>query len=176
MDIAEYRLLHENIYDIKHAAAVMESEIRRHGLDHNAKGPVRADAGAQTRRGVPRRASGVARCRTHAAGVEDDIRTITWNFLNDPECRSRWDRKRAGYPPYGILPHEAGGPEGPLIETRNDSVDWMPPALHRSLMGCCSVRTELLFLPMRCARTSPGYQGKNGDAQIQGVPGMGQDL
>ena len=47
MDIAEYRLLHENVYDFKHAAAVIESEIRRYGLDHNAKGPVPGTGGRQ---------------------------------------------------------------------------------------------------------------------------------
>ena len=56
----------------------------------------------------------------HASGV-----TFYWEhlgLLNDPGYRTRWERKRAEYLAYGILPHEAGGgPEGTLIETRDDS-------------------------------------------------------
>ena len=56
----------------------------------------------------------------HASGV-----TFYWEhlgLLNDPSYRARWERKRAEYLACGIRPHEdGGGPEGTLIETRDDS-------------------------------------------------------
>jgi len=56
----------------------------------------------------------------HARGV-----TYYWEhlgMLDDPGYRARWERKRAEYLAAGILPHEnGGGPEGTLIETRDDS-------------------------------------------------------
>ncbi|MSQ54151.1 MAG: hypothetical protein EXR31_02170 [Betaproteobacteria bacterium] len=55
----------------------------------------------------------------HASGV-----THYWEhlgMLDDPGYRARWERKRAEYLAAGILPHEdGGGPEGTLIETRDD--------------------------------------------------------
>jgi hypothetical protein len=55
----------------------------------------------------------------HARGV-----TYYWEhlgLLNDPGYRARWERKRAEYFAAGIQSHEAGGgPEGTLIETRDD--------------------------------------------------------
>ncbi len=56
----------------------------------------------------------------HASGV-----TYYWEhlgLLDDPEYRARWERKRAEYLAAGIRPHDAGGgPEGTLIETRDDA-------------------------------------------------------
>lgn len=55
----------------------------------------------------------------HAGGV-----TYYWEhlgLLDDPGYRARWERKRAEYLAAGIRPHEnGGGPEGTLIETRDD--------------------------------------------------------
>jgi hypothetical protein len=57
----------------------------------------------------------------HASGV-----TYYWEhlgLLEDPQYRSRWERKRAEYHRAGILGFEAGGGEnGTLIETRDDRV------------------------------------------------------
>ena len=42
-------------------------------------------------------------------------------MLDDPGYRARWERKRAEYLDCGIRPHEeGGGPEGTLIETRDE--------------------------------------------------------
>ena len=42
-------------------------------------------------------------------------------MLHDPGYRARWERKRAEYLEAGIRPYEdGGGPEGTLIETRDD--------------------------------------------------------
>jgi hypothetical protein len=42
-------------------------------------------------------------------------------LLDDPGYRARWERKRAEYLAAGIRPYEGdGGPEGTLIETRDD--------------------------------------------------------
>jgi hypothetical protein len=55
----------------------------------------------------------------HTSGV-----TYYWEhlgLLDDPSYRARWERKRAEYLAAGIGPHEdRGGPEGTLIETRDD--------------------------------------------------------
>jgi len=55
----------------------------------------------------------------HASGV-----TYYWEhlgLLDEPGYRARWERKRAEYLAAGIRPHEnGGGPEGALIETRDD--------------------------------------------------------
>jgi hypothetical protein len=55
----------------------------------------------------------------HARGV-----TFYWEhlgMLDDPGYRTRWERKRAEYRAAGILPWEdGGGPEGTLIETRDE--------------------------------------------------------
>jgi len=55
----------------------------------------------------------------HASGV-----TYYWEhlgLLHDPSYRSRWERKRAEYIEAGIRPYEdGGGPEGTLVETRDD--------------------------------------------------------
>ena len=55
----------------------------------------------------------------HARGV-----TFYWEhlgMLDDSGYRSRWERKRAEYLECGIGPHEeGGGPEGTLIETRDE--------------------------------------------------------
>ena len=55
----------------------------------------------------------------HARGV-----TYYWEhlgLLDDPGYRARWARKRADYLAAGIRPHEdGGGPEGTLIESRDD--------------------------------------------------------
>lgn len=56
----------------------------------------------------------------HASGV-----TYYWEhlgLLNDRDYQTRWNRKRAEYLAAGILPYkEGGGPEGTLIETRDDA-------------------------------------------------------
>jgi len=56
----------------------------------------------------------------HARGV-----TFYWEhlgLLDDPAYRARWDRKKAEYLAAGIRTHEeGGGPEGILIETRDDA-------------------------------------------------------
>ncbi|MCY4121985.1 MAG: AAA family ATPase, partial [Acidobacteria bacterium] len=55
----------------------------------------------------------------HARGV-----TFYWEhlgMLHDPGYKARWERKRAEYLECGIGPHEnGGGPEGTLIETRDE--------------------------------------------------------
>ena len=55
----------------------------------------------------------------HASGV-----TYYWEhlgLLDDPGYRARWERKRAEYLAGGIRPYQnGGGPEGTLIETRDD--------------------------------------------------------
>ncbi|GIW53803.1 MAG: hypothetical protein KatS3mg082_0207 [Nitrospiraceae bacterium] len=55
----------------------------------------------------------------HARGV-----TFYWEhlgMLNDQGYRSRWEHKRAEYLEFGIRPYEeGGGPEGTLIETRDE--------------------------------------------------------
>lgn len=55
----------------------------------------------------------------HARGV-----TYYWEhlgLLDDPGYRARWARKRADYLAAGIRPHQdGGGPEGTLIESRDD--------------------------------------------------------
>jgi hypothetical protein len=55
----------------------------------------------------------------HARGV-----TFYWEhlgMLEDPAYRARWERKRSAYIASGVLPaSEGGGPEGTLIETRDD--------------------------------------------------------
>jgi len=55
----------------------------------------------------------------HARGV-----TFYWEhlgMLDDPSYQTRWERKRAEYFAAGIRSHEeGGGPEGTLIETRDD--------------------------------------------------------
>ncbi len=55
----------------------------------------------------------------HARGV-----TFYWEhlgMLDDPGYRSRWERKRQEYVKAGIRPwQDGGGPEGTLIETRDD--------------------------------------------------------
>ena len=55
----------------------------------------------------------------HASGV-----TFYWehlSLLGDPGYRARWERKRAEYLAAGIRSYkEGGGPEGTLIETRDD--------------------------------------------------------
>ena len=55
----------------------------------------------------------------HARGV-----TFYWEhlgMLHDPRYKARWERKRAEYLKCGIRPHEeGGGPEGTLIETRDE--------------------------------------------------------
>jgi hypothetical protein len=55
----------------------------------------------------------------HARGM-----TFYWEhlgMLDDPGYRSRWEHKRAEYLEFGIRPHEeGGGPEGTLIETRDE--------------------------------------------------------
>ena len=55
----------------------------------------------------------------HAMGV-----TYFWEhlgMLHDPAYRARWERKRAEYLEFGIGHHESGGgPEGTLIETRDE--------------------------------------------------------
>jgi hypothetical protein len=57
----------------------------------------------------------------HARGV-----TFYWEhlgMLEDPAYRARWERKRSAYAAAGVLPvSEGGGPEGTLIETRDDPV------------------------------------------------------
>ena len=56
----------------------------------------------------------------HALGV-----TFYWEhlgLLDDPGYRARWEEKRAEYLEHGIRPPEdGGGPEGTLIETRDDA-------------------------------------------------------
>ena len=55
----------------------------------------------------------------HAQGV-----TFYWEhlgMLDDAGYRTRWERKRGEYLEFGIGPHEdGGGPEGTLIETRDE--------------------------------------------------------
>ncbi len=55
----------------------------------------------------------------HALGV-----TFYWEhlgMLDDPGYKARWEQKRAEYLECGIEPHEdGGGPEGTLIETRDE--------------------------------------------------------
>ena len=42
-------------------------------------------------------------------------------MLEDPVYRARWERKRADFLAAGIRAHsDGGGPEGTLIETRDD--------------------------------------------------------
>ena len=53
----------------------------------------------------------------------------------------------------------------------------MPPQLHGLLTVYCSVKIDpMLLLLEKCVWTLLGYQGKNGDAQIQGLPETGQAL
>ena len=55
----------------------------------------------------------------HALGV-----TFYWEhlgMLDDPGYKARWERKRAEYHKCGIVAHEdGGGPEGTLVETRDE--------------------------------------------------------
>ena len=51
-----------------------------------------------------------------------DVLLGALGLRGDPGCRVRWERKRAEYLAAGIRPHEeGGGPEGTLIETRDDA-------------------------------------------------------
>ena len=58
--------------------------------------------------------------------IADDAMGVTFywehlGLLDDPGYRARWERKRAEYLACGIAPHdEGGGPEGTLIETRDE--------------------------------------------------------
>ena len=58
--------------------------------------------------------------------IADDARGVTFywehlGMLDDPGYRARWEGKRAEYLESGIGPHEdGGGPEGTLIETRDE--------------------------------------------------------
>jgi len=58
--------------------------------------------------------------------IADDASGVTYywehlGLLHDPGYRARWERKRAEYFEAGIRPHgDGGGPEGTLIETRDD--------------------------------------------------------
>ena len=50
-------------------------------------------------------------------------------MLDDPGYRTRWNRKRAEYLAAGIKPfQDGGGPEGTLIETRDETGDGLDAA------------------------------------------------
>jgi hypothetical protein len=70
----------------------------------------------------------------HASGV-----TYYWEhlgLLDDPGYRTRWERKRAEYFAAGIRAHkEGGGPEGTLIETRDDPRGGLDAAAIAQLIG-----------------------------------------
>ena len=69
---------------------------------------------------------GEGRVRFPDFTIADDARGVTfyWEHLglmDDPSYRSRWERKRAEYQRFGILPwNDGGGKKGTLIETRDD--------------------------------------------------------
>jgi hypothetical protein len=73
------------------------------------------------------RAIGEGRVRYPDFTIADHARGVTYywehlGLLDDPGYRTRWERKRAEYFAAGIQSHEqGGGPEGTLIETRDDS-------------------------------------------------------
>ena len=58
--------------------------------------------------------------------ISDDARGVVFywehlGMLDDPGYKARWERKRAEYLECGIAPYdEGGGPEGTLIETRDE--------------------------------------------------------
>lgn len=69
---------------------------------------------------------GEGRVRYADFTIADDASGVTYywehlGLLGDPDYRARWERKQAEYFAAGIRSHkEGGGPEGTLIETRDD--------------------------------------------------------
>jgi len=72
--------------------------------------------------------------------IADPARGVTYywehlELLDDPSYRSRWERKRAEYLAAGIRPYaDGGGPEGTLIETRDDPVGRLDAAAIATLI------------------------------------------
>jgi len=80
--------------------------------------------------------------------IADSARGINFywehcGMLNDPEYRSRWERKKRAYRNAGILPWEEGGGEnGTLIETRDSDNGGLDAAAIASLIDRVLVNGE----------------------------------
>ncbi len=90
---------------------VIGDKLHAHGIDYAYEQPLVLPNG---------------RTRYPDFTIEDHARGVTFywehlGMLNDPGYRARWERKRAEYLACGIGSHEnGGGPEGTLIETRDE--------------------------------------------------------
>jgi hypothetical protein len=84
--------------------------------------------------------SSVCRTRYPEFTIADHARGVTFywehlGLLDDPGYRARWDRKRAEYLAAGIKPwQDGGGPEGTLIETRDETGGGLDAAMIAKLI------------------------------------------
>ena len=104
---------------------VIADKLHARGIDYAYEQPVVLDNG---------------RTRYPDFTIEDDAMGVTFywehlGLLDDPGYRARWERKRAEYLACGIAPHEeGGGPEGTLIETRDEPGGGLDAAAIASLI------------------------------------------
>jgi hypothetical protein len=104
---------------------VIADKLHARGIDYAYEQPLALD---ERRRRYPD-----FTIADHARGV-----TFYWEhcgMLDDPGYRGRWERKRAEYFAAGIKPwQEGGGPEGTLIETRDEPGGGLDAALIAKLI------------------------------------------